>query len=111
NYSQNNDIGKLYLIGKYDTSSSYYKKINKLIKKLNVSDNVILTGSVSDDELKQYYSQSKCFISFSEHEGFGVPLLEAAQHHIPVLALNAAAVSETLDDSPGVFDNEVDAYN
>ncbi|BBS91149.1 hypothetical protein WP7S18C02_17640 [Klebsiella sp. WP7-S18-CRE-02] len=111
NYSQNNDIGKLYLIGKYDTSSSYYKKINKLIKKLNVFDNVILTGSVSDDELKQYYSQSKCFISFSEHEGFGVPLLEAAQHHIPVLALNAAAVSETLDDSPGVFDNEVDAYN
>lgn len=108
NYKKNNKIGKLYLIGKYDTSSSYYKNILKLIKKLDVTSSVILTGPVSDNELINYYRKSRCFISFSEHEGFGVPLLEAAQHGIPVLALDAAAVSETLDASSGIFSTEDD---
>lgn len=107
-YKKKNKIGALYLIGKYDTSSTYYKSIIKLIKKLDVVDSVILTGPVSDNELTKFYRKSRCFISFSEHEGFGVPLLEAAQHGIPVLALDAAAVSETLDDSPGIFSSEVD---
>jgi hypothetical protein len=46
----------------------------------------------------------------SEHEGFGVPLLEACRYDIPVLALARGAVPETLRQSPGLFctDEEVD---
>ncbi|EOQ48440.1 TPA: glycosyltransferase [Citrobacter braakii] len=109
-YIKNNEIGRLYLVGKYDTSSSYYKKIINLIRELKIEDKVILTGPVSEIQLYEYYSKSKCFISFSEHEGFGVPLLEAAQHGIPVLAFNEAAVSETLECSPGVFSSVDELY-
>ncbi|HHL9594598.1 TPA: glycosyltransferase, partial [Citrobacter braakii] len=80
------------------------------IRELKIEDKVILTGPVSEIQLYEYYSKSKCFISFSEHEGFGVPLLEAAQHGIPVLAFNEAAVSETLECSPGVFSSVDELY-
>lgn len=40
----------------------------------------------SDEFLEQLYGASACLIAASEGEGFGLPLIEAAQHHIPILA-------------------------
>ena len=36
------------------------------------------------------------FVSLSEHEGFGLPLLEAMHHRLPVVALDRTAVGETV---------------
>jgi glycosyltransferase involved in cell wall biosynthesis len=36
------------------------------------------------------------YVSASEHEGFGVPLLEAMAHDVPVVAYAATAVPETV---------------
>ena len=38
-------------------------------------------------------------VSASEHEGFGVPLLEAMAFELPVLARACAAVPETVGDA------------
>lgn len=99
-------IGKLVLVGGYDNNSNYFKKIRLLITDLHLQQDVIITGKISNEELINQYRNALCFISLSEHEGFGVPLLEAAQFNIPVLALNEAAVSETLDSSPALFNND-----
>ena len=42
--------------------------------------------SVSDEYLEVIYSASSCLIAASEGEGFGLPLIEAAQHHLPIIA-------------------------
>jgi glycosyltransferase involved in cell wall biosynthesis len=42
--------------------------------------------SVSDEYLEVIYSVSSCLIAASEGEGFGLPLIEAAQHHLPIIA-------------------------
>jgi glycosyltransferase involved in cell wall biosynthesis len=42
----------------------------------------------------------------SEHEGFGVPLLEAMLMGVPVLAYRAAAVPDTLGDAGVQFDRK-----
>jgi glycosyltransferase involved in cell wall biosynthesis len=44
-----------------------------------------LTG-VDDEELEQIYGASSCLLAPSEGEGFGLPLIEAARHGLPILA-------------------------
>lgn len=41
---------------------------------------------VSDEFLNSIYSASTCLIAASYGEGFGLPLIEAAQHHLPIIA-------------------------
>jgi glycosyltransferase involved in cell wall biosynthesis len=43
----------------------------------------------------------------SEHEGFGVPLVEAMHFDLPVLAHSAAAVPETIGEG-GILVNKAD---
>ena len=40
---------------------------------------------ISDEYLGHIYAASTCLLSASEGEGFGLPLIEAAKQHIPVL--------------------------
>jgi glycosyltransferase involved in cell wall biosynthesis len=65
---------------------------------------VIFTGEVSHDELLAYYESAHVFISMSEHEGFGVPLVEAMLKRVPVIALRGTAVTETLGGAGLLFD-------
>lgn len=41
---------------------------------------------ISDEYLEKIYAASTCLISASEGEGFGLPLIEAAQHKLPIIA-------------------------
>jgi glycosyltransferase involved in cell wall biosynthesis len=41
---------------------------------------------ISDEYLEMIYASSSCLIAASEDEGFGLPLIEAAMHGLPVLA-------------------------
>jgi glycosyltransferase involved in cell wall biosynthesis len=65
---------------------------------------VVLTGSVSDGALATAYRVADLYLSFSEHEGFGVPLVEAMTYGVPVVAHDAAAVAETCADGAILVD-------
>lgn len=41
---------------------------------------------ISDEYLERVYAASSCLIAASEGEGFGLPLIEAAQHKLPIIA-------------------------
>lgn len=41
---------------------------------------------ISDEYLESVYAASTCLIAASEGEGFGLPLIEAAQHKLPIIA-------------------------
>jgi glycosyltransferase involved in cell wall biosynthesis len=59
-------------------------------------DEVVFLGHVADDDLLACYRAARVFVSMSEHEGFGVPLVESMLMGVPVLAYSAAAVPYTL---------------
>lgn len=42
--------------------------------------------SLDDDGLRAQYRRADCLLAASEGEGFGLPLIEAAEHGIPILA-------------------------
>ncbi|MFQ5873789.1 MAG: glycosyltransferase, partial [Dehalococcoidia bacterium] len=89
----------LILVGGSDEATRYQQDLHRMIKDLGLRRNVILTGLLSDEQLAAYYRVAHAFLSMSEHEGFGIPLLEAMSFDIPVLAYSAAAVPYTLGDA------------
>lgn len=65
--------------------------------KFNTYDYANMSGKVPnfESELKQ----ANIYISNSYHEGFGMPLIEAEAHSIPVLARRGTAMDELVKDS------------
>jgi len=85
----------LHLVG--DTSDhAYVSELRELAGAMHVRERVLFWGKVSEEDLVARYSSAGVYVSMSEHEGFGVPLLEAMAAGLPVLAYSAAAVPETL---------------
>jgi len=78
-----------------------------LIERLGLGGAVHFAGSVDDASLLAYYRAATAFVSLSEHEGFGVPLLEAMRFRLPVVAYDAGAIGETVGDA-GVLLRERD---
>ena len=95
-YRRLNPKSRLLLVGDYRGHERYQARLRELIRELQVPD-VVLTGHVSQDELIAYYSLADAFLCLSEHEGYCVPLVEAMNADVPVIAFDAGAVRETLD--------------
>lgn len=91
-----NPNSQLILAGDYRGMERYYFALQELLDRLEIQD-VHLTGHVDFQELVSYFKLADVYLSMSEHEGFGVPLLEAFQNRIPVVAYNAGAVEETMN--------------
>jgi glycosyltransferase involved in cell wall biosynthesis len=59
--------------------------------------------SVSDGELAHFYATCDCLIAASEAEGFGLPLIEAAHHGLPILARDIRVFREVAGDFASFF--------
>lgn len=62
-------------------------------------DSVVLTGRVPDDELQLLTGSAIAMVYVSIFEGFGVPVLEAMQAHVPVIASNTTSLPEVCGDA------------
>ncbi len=91
-----NPNSRLIIAGEYRGFERYLSDIYQAIGKYNLKD-VILTGHISFNDLVAFYKIADLYLSFSEHEGFGVPLLEAFYNKVPVIAYDMGAVRETMN--------------
>jgi glycosyltransferase involved in cell wall biosynthesis len=91
-----NPDSQLILAGDYRGMERYYFALQDLVDRLQIKD-VHLTGHVDFRELVSYFKLADVYLSMSEHEGFGVPLLEAFHNRVPVVAYQAGAVDETMN--------------
>jgi glycosyltransferase involved in cell wall biosynthesis len=71
-------------------------------------DALVLTGAVSEAMLVNLYRGAAMLVYPSRYEGFGLPVLEAMQSGIPVIAANCASVPELVGDA-GVLLDPLDA--
>ena len=93
---------RLILVGSANGAETYREKLVSLAGKLNLSD-ITWAGAVSQAGLIAFYQVADAFLLTSEHEGFGVPLIEAMRYDVPVFACANAAVPEVLADSGVLF--------
>jgi len=63
---------------------------------------------ISDEYLEKIYEVSYCLIAASEGEGFGLPLIEAAQHRLPIIARDIPVFREVAGDNAYYFENSKD---
>ena len=70
--------------------------------------NALFTGFATSAELAACYATASAFVCMSDHEGFCAPLLEAMAWRVPVFAVAAGAVPETLDGAGVLFDRGED---
>lgn len=60
-------------------------------------------AGISDEYLDEIYAASSCLIAASESEGFGLPLIEAAQHKRPIIARDIPVFREVAGDHAFYF--------
>lgn len=95
---------RLILAGEARASDPYSRKLLREIERRTLTRSVIVTGKITDAALLAYYRTAHLYLSASEHEGFGVPLVEAMWFDVPVLARRGTAVTETLGDAGALYD-------
>ena len=94
---------RLVLVGGLDHRFGAFNE--RLIRQVRAcGGRVRLAGRVNDEELIGWYRWADGFVSFSEHEGFMVPLLEAMASDTVVFARRIPAVAETLAGTGVLFD-------
>jgi glycosyltransferase involved in cell wall biosynthesis len=61
---------------------------------------------ISDEYLEKIYAASSCLIAASYGEGFGLPLIEAAQHKLPIMARDIPVFREVAGEHAYYFEAE-----
>jgi glycosyltransferase involved in cell wall biosynthesis len=89
---------QLQVIGVFP-ESEYKQAILSFVSQLAISDKINFRGFVTDEELIDAYANANCYVLMSEHEGFGVPLLEALKAEVPILAYQKNSVGEVLGEA------------
>lgn len=101
-----NANSRLFVVGEYKGFERYYSALLNLVGQLKVK-NLHFTGHIPDEELISYFKLSHLYLHMSEHEGFCAPIPESYYLNIPVVAYNAGAVKETMNNG-GVLVNQKD---
>lgn len=73
---------------------SYFGKVKRFIGE-NKSDNIFFLNRIPTNDLPALYQGAKLFVYPSSFEGFGIPVLEALQSGIPVIAGKGNCLEET----------------
>jgi len=103
--------GRFNLILTGSEHSDSTSLLNKKIKELNCEDYIETLGYVSDDELISLMSNAKGMVFPSLYEGFGIPIIDAMNFGLPVIASNLTSIPEITSGAIEYFNNSFDSYS
>lgn len=94
-------VGKLgWMMDEFATKLRSHRELNRRLFWLE---------AISDEYLELIYQSSRCLIAASKGEGFGLPLVEAANHRLPVIARDIPVFREVANSSAYFFEDTDDA--
>jgi len=103
-YLKTNPNATLALVG--GSHTSYKKYLQHKIEKYGQGERFVFFQQLTKEQLKSMYQVAKVFITMSEHEGFCVPLVEAMNFEIPIIARASTAMPEVLGNSAKLVCNK-----
>lgn len=78
--------------------------IHEVIERLGLRNFVLTPGYASDQDLAYFYKYAEIYAFPSINEGFGVPVLEAFHHRLPVIVADNTCLPEVGGDAVLCFD-------
>jgi glycosyltransferase involved in cell wall biosynthesis len=84
--------------------TSHEQELRALADRLGVRDRIAFLDWVSAEDLEGLYAAAGCFVLPSRIEGFGLPIVEAMAHGLPVACSNISALPEVAGDAALLFD-------
>lgn len=91
---------RLLIIGKNGWKN---EDVRKLLAMPELKDNVLWIRDASDGELRWAYSHTDALIAASLQEGFGLPLVEAAQFGLPLICSDIPVFREVTQGNADYF--------
>ena len=101
-----NPKSRLILVGNDIGMENYRYQLENYARALGLNDLVIFPGHISFAAILAYYHLADVFVCMSEHEGFGVPLVEAMYFNVPIVAYASSAIPETLGKGGILLDSK-----
>jgi glycosyltransferase involved in cell wall biosynthesis len=90
---------RLVIAGRaHSTNRRLYPPLEPVIRSWGVSNHVVLTGPISEEEKLSLYRLADLYVYPSLYEGFGLSPLEAMACGTPVLASNRSSLPEVVGD-------------
>lgn len=105
-WRQNIDINltivgkKGWMVDEFMQKLTTHPELNRHLKYLE---------GISDKELSKLYADSDALIAASEDEGFGLPLIEAAQYSLPIIARDISVFREVASNYAYYFKDTKDS--
>ncbi len=90
---------RLVMPGSWKNSETYKDYLIGLVDKLGLNDSVEIPGFIDDDDFHTLFKTADVYLSLSEHEGFGVPILEAMWFGVPVIASGVCSIPELMGEA------------
>jgi len=91
----------LIIVGKAGWNTE--ELIEKLSQHPELNNRLFWLEGISDEYLEKIYKASTCLIAASESEGFGLPLIEAAQEKLPIIARDIPVFREVAGEHAYYF--------
>ena len=80
------------------------EKLLKLVKNLNIVNDVFFLNYVPEAELRGWYNSADLFVYPCSYAGFGLPPLEAMACGTPVITSNVSSLPETVGEAAVMVD-------
>ena len=81
----------LVLVGR---QTAYAKTIFSFARQNGQANRIHMLSGVPTSDLYAIYQQAECFVYPSRYEGFGIPVIEAIQSRLPVIACTGSCLEE-----------------
>ena len=94
---------KLYIVGTYGKGKPY---LDHIIKKLNLTKNVIFTGPINENDKYILLNKSKFYFQTSKYEGFGIAVIEGMFFKNFIVHSGKGGLKDTIRDGGLIVTNE-----
>ncbi len=81
------------------TDAAFDKRVRQRVRHWGLDTDVVVTGHIEEAQLQWLYRHATLYWCASEHEGFGMPLIEAGHYRLPTVAFASSSIPDTLGES------------